>query len=209
MEIGLLFPLRLLQAELLKEILLQLNETNVLFFNRIGLGLIILPRLLTLPRNAFDLGVNLNLNLLGLFSLEPLDLLDVTTLMDKKKAYIDGLEDSSEGGDALTFKFLYDPKLFKFLQEISTYYNDTANALSLAEKKVYFRITFPSHTTQTGKPIANGDICAKFTGEMSLSMDSVAVNSPMTFTMSVSLKSGIEFDTVVDDNNEQGYPLYW
>lgn len=135
--------------------------------------------------------------------------LDVTTLMDKKKAYIDGLEDSSEGGDALTFKFLYDPKLFNFLKEISTYYNDVGNASSLAEKKVYFRITFPSHNTQSGKAIAKGDICAKFAGEMSLSMDSVAVNSPMTFTMSVSLKSGIDFDSVYDDTNEAGYPLYW
>ena len=91
------------------------------------------------------------------------DKVDVTTLSDASKKYIKGLIDYGD----LQFKFNYAKDQFK--------------ALDALTGSVSFQVTLPDETTAT------------FSGEPMVSLESAAVGSPLTYTMSIALDSEIVF----------------
>ena len=91
------------------------------------------------------------------------DKVDVTTLADASKKYING---SKDYGD-LAFKFNYAKEQFT-----------TLNGLT---GSVNFKVTLPDTTTAT------------FSGEPSVSLEGVGVGVAMTYTLNISLDSDIAF----------------
>lgn len=90
---------------------------------------------------------------------------EVTCLADANKTYINGLVDYGD----LAFKFLYD--------------NSGADSNYRVLKGLtginHFKVSFPDKTEFT------------FSGEVNVSIDSAAVNVPLTFTANVALNSEI------------------
>ena len=92
-----------------------------------------------------------------------IDKVDVTTLADASKKYINGIKDYGD----LAFKFNYAKEQFT-----------TLNGLT---GSINFKVTLPDTTTAT------------FSGEPSVSLEGVGVGAAMTYTLNVSLDSDIEF----------------
>lgn len=92
-----------------------------------------------------------------------IDKVDVTTLADASKKYINGIKDYGD----LAFKFNYAKEQFT-----------TLNGLT---GSVNFKVTLPDTTTAT------------FSGEPSVSLEGVGVGAAMTYTLNISLNSDIEF----------------
>ena len=92
-----------------------------------------------------------------------IDKVDVTTLADASKKYINGIKDYGD----LAFKFNYAKAQFT-----------TLNGLT---GSVNFKVTLPDNTTAT------------FSGEPSVSLEGVGVGAAMTYTLNISLDSDIEF----------------
>lgn len=91
------------------------------------------------------------------------DKVDVTTLADASKKYINGIKDYGD----LAFKFNYAKAQFT-----------TLNGLT---GSVNFKVTLPDNTTAT------------FSGEPSVSLEGVGVGAAMTYTLNISLDSDINF----------------
>lgn len=91
------------------------------------------------------------------------DKVDVTTLADASKKYINGIKDYGD----LAFKFNYAKEQFT-----------TLNGLT---GSINFKVTLPDTTTAT------------FSGEPSVSLEGVGVGAAMTYTLNISLDSDIEF----------------
>ena len=91
------------------------------------------------------------------------DKVDVTTLADASKKYINGIKDYGD----LAFKFNYAKAQFT-----------TLNGLT---GSINFKVTLPDNTTAT------------FSGEPSVSLEGVGVGAAMTYTLNISLDSDIEF----------------
>ena len=91
------------------------------------------------------------------------DKVDVTTLADASKKYINGIKDYGD----LAFKFNYAKAQFT-----------TLNGLT---GSVNFKVTLPDNTTAT------------FSGEPSVSLEGVGVGAAMTYTLNISLDSDIAF----------------
>ena len=91
------------------------------------------------------------------------DKVDVTTLADASKKYINGIKDYGD----LAFKFNYAKAQFT-----------TLNGLT---GSVNFKVTLPDTTTAT------------FSGEPSVSLECVGVCAAMTYTLNISLDSDINF----------------
>ena len=91
------------------------------------------------------------------------DKVDVTTLADASKKYINGIKDYGD----LAFKFNYAKEQFT-----------TLNGLT---GSVNFKVTLPDNTTAT------------FSGEPSVSLEGVGVGAAMTYTLNISLDSDIAF----------------
>ena len=91
------------------------------------------------------------------------DKVDVTTLADASKKYINGIKDYGD----LAFKFNYAKEQFT-----------TLNGLT---GSINFKVTLPDTTTAT------------FSGEPSVSLEGVGVGAAMNYTITVSLDSDIEF----------------
>ena len=92
-----------------------------------------------------------------------IDKVDVTTLADTSKKYINGIKDYGD----LAFKFNYAKEQFT-----------TLNGLT---GSINFKVTLPDTTTAT------------FSGEPSVSLEGVGVGAAMTYTLNISLDSDIEF----------------
>ena len=92
-----------------------------------------------------------------------IDKVDVTTLADASKKYINGIKDYGD----LAFKFNYAKEQFT-----------TLNGLT---GSINFKVTLPDTTTAT------------FSGEPSVSLEGVGVGAAMTYTLNISLDSDIEF----------------
>ena len=92
-----------------------------------------------------------------------IDKVDVTTLADASKKYINGIKDYGD----LAFKFNYAKEQF-----------NTLNGLT---GSIHFKVTLPDNTTAT------------FSGEPSVSLEGVGVGAAMTYTLNISLDSDIEF----------------
>lgn len=93
---------------------------------------------------------------------------DVTTLADGNKKYINGVKDFGD----LAFKFLYDNK-----GETSNY--RIVRGLEEGGSMVDWKVTFPDTTSFA------------FSGEVTTSIDSAAVNAALTFTATITLNSNI------------------
>ena len=113
--------------------------------------------------------------------------IDVTTLADTSRQYINGIKDYGE----LTFKFLYDGLCCKDgMDDVSNYqflYDlfEGRNAGSKDEPKSW-KIQYKSTPTR--------QFNFTFKGYGSLSMDSASVNSALTFTLTITLASDITYD---------------
>lgn len=92
-----------------------------------------------------------------------IDKVDVTTLDDASKKYINGIKDYGD----LAFKFNYAKAQFT-----------TLNGLT---GSINFKVTLPDNTTAT------------FSGEPSVSLEGVGVGAAMTYTLNISLDSDIAF----------------
>ena len=112
--------------------------------------------------------------------------IDVTTLADTSRQYINGIKDYGE----LTFKFLYDGLCCKDgMDDVSNYqflYDlfEGRNAGSKDEPKSW-KIEYKSTPTR--------QFNFTFKGYGSLSMDSASVNSALTFTLTITLASDIQY----------------
>jgi hypothetical protein len=93
---------------------------------------------------------------------------DVTTLADGNKKYINGLIDYGD----LAFKFNYAKAQF-----------DTLNAITA---KTYFQVTLPAEEGSTAAK-------ATFSGVPSVALEGVGVGAPVTYTLSIAIDSEITF----------------
>lgn len=94
---------------------------------------------------------------------------DVTTLADGEKHYINGLKDYGD----LSFKFNYAQAQF-----------NTLNALS---GDIQWQVGLPDGTDGAI------DTVASFTGEPAVALEGVGVGAAMTYTLSIALSSEITF----------------
>lgn len=92
-----------------------------------------------------------------------IDKVDVTTLADASKKYINGIKDYGD----LAFKFNYAKEQFT-----------TLNGLT---GSIHFKVTLPDNVTAT------------FSGEPSVSLEGAGVGVAMSYTLNISLDSDIEF----------------
>lgn len=92
--------------------------------------------------------------------------IDVTVLTDSVKRSISGLGDSAQD---LAFKFLYEEEQFLELDALKT-------------------------TQDWEVAIPGGDVKATFTGTPSVKLGSAAPNGALTYTLTVSVESAIEFN---------------
>ena len=92
-----------------------------------------------------------------------IDKVDVTTLADASKKYINGIKDYGD----LAFKFNYAKEQF-----------NTLNGLT---GSIHFKVTLPDNVTAT------------FSGEPSVSLEGVGVGAAMSYTLNISLDSDIAF----------------
>ena len=92
-----------------------------------------------------------------------IDKVDVTTLADASKKYINGIKDYGD----LPFKFNYAKEQF-----------NTLNGLT---GSIHFKVTLPDNVTAT------------FSGKTSVSLEGAGVGVAMTYTLNISLDSDIAF----------------
>lgn len=101
------------------------------------------------------------------------DQIEITTLADAKHVYTDGLiADADSGSNEITFKFLYEPVLFKALKDAMAL--ESSNTSGEHNKWI---IEIPEGGTFT----ITGDIA-------NLKMDSVSTNSALTFVLAVAVR---------------------
>ena len=93
---------------------------------------------------------------------------DVTTLADGNKKYINGIKDFGD----LAFKFLYD-------NSTTTSNYRVVRGLEEAGNVVDWKVTFPDNTEFA------------FSGEVTTAIDSASVNNALTFTANITLNSDI------------------
>jgi hypothetical protein len=101
------------------------------------------------------------------------DQIEVTTLADTRHVYTDGLiADDSSASNEIAFKFLYEPELFKLFKDMMS-----AEENEKVEGHNEWIVSIPEGGTFT----ISGDMS-------SLKLDSVSVNSALTFTLAVAVK---------------------
>ena len=93
---------------------------------------------------------------------------DVTTLADGNKKYINGIKDFGD----LAFKFLYD-------NSTTTSNYRVVRGLEESGSVVDWKVTFPDNTE------------FMFSGEVTTAIDSASVNNALTFTATITLNSDI------------------
>ena len=94
------------------------------------------------------------------------EMIDVTVLTDDVKKSIAGLGDSSQ---TLAFKFLYEKTQFETLMAM--------------EASMKWKVTMPD------------GVAATFDGTPAVKFDSAAPNAALTYTLSISVESKIEFSS--------------
>ena len=109
---------------------------------------------------------------------------DVTTLSDANRQYIDGIKDYGD----LTFKFVYDSDVtVGEASKVSNYdYLDAMiNTANGTNTPIEWKITYKG---DKGKNFG-----FKFNGYGSLTMDAMSVNSALTFTLTIAVSSDVEY----------------
>ena len=101
------------------------------------------------------------------------DQIEVTTLADAKHVYVDGLiADADSGANEISFKFLYEPTLFKAFKDAMKAETDNANG-----SHGKYNIAIPSGGT------------FKLTADIgSIKLDSISTNSALTFTLALAVR---------------------
>lgn len=101
------------------------------------------------------------------------DQIEVTTLADNKHKYVDGLiADSDSASNEISFKFLYEPKLFSALK----------STMELEESDTYTKSNqWMIEIPEGGKFTFSGDIS-------SLAMDTISTNSALTFALVIAVR---------------------
>lgn len=94
---------------------------------------------------------------------------DVTTLDDNAKKYIEGIKDYGD----IQFKFIYDETQF--------------NTLNGLDGSKYWQVTLPATSQQATA------IKATFTGIPSVALEGAGVNAALTYTLTITLDSEITF----------------
>ena len=111
--------------------------------------------------------------------------IDVTTLADTSRQYINGIKDYGE----LTFKFLYDGLCCKDgANDVSNYqflYDLFEGKNAGGDGPKSWKLQYKSTSTR--------QFNFTFKGYGSLSMDSASVNSALTFTLTITLASDIQY----------------
>lgn len=111
--------------------------------------------------------------------------IDVTTLADTSRQYINGIKDYGE----LTFKFLYDGLCCKDgMDDVSNYqflYDLFEGRNAGGDGPKSWKLQYKSTSTR--------QFNFTFKGYGSLSMDSASVNSALTFTLTITLASDIQY----------------
>lgn len=109
--------------------------------------------------------------------------IDVTTLADTSRQYINGIKDYGE----LTFKFIYDGLCCKDgSNDVSNYqFLYSLFEENIENKPKKWKIEYNSTPTRKFN--------FTFDGYGSLSMDSASVNSALTFTLTITLASDISY----------------
>lgn len=92
------------------------------------------------------------------------DKIDVTVLTDNVKKSMAGLRDSAQD---LAFKFLYEKEQFE--------------TVAAMDDTISWKITLPD------------SLAATFTGTPSVKLDSVGTNAALTYTLTVTVESEVEF----------------
>lgn len=100
------------------------------------------------------------------------DQIEVTTLADTRHVYTDGLIADSSSSNEITFKFLYDPELFKLFKDMMG-----AEEADTSGEHSEWVVSIPEGGTFT----ITGDLA-------SLKLDSVSTNSVLTFTLTISVR---------------------
>ena len=114
------------------------------------------------------------------------DKIEVTTLADDKHMYVEGIQAESDAS-AISFKFLFDDKLFGYLKDVSTSETAVRNGSAPANVTLpTFFICFPAGT---------GAHAFSFKGYISdLKLDSASVNSALTMSLSLTPAEEIAFN---------------
>lgn len=113
------------------------------------------------------------------------DKIEVTTLADDRHVYVEGIQAESDAS-AISFKFLFNDKLFNYLKEVSEKETTVRNG------------TAPSSATLTlysvRIPVGANYHTFSFKGYISdLKVDSASVNSAITMSMSLTPSEAIAF----------------
>ena len=108
--------------------------------------------------------------------------IDVTTLADTSRQYINGIKDYGE----LTFKFLYDGLCLKDGANDVSNYQYLYNIFEEFENE-------PQQWKLQYKSTSTRQFNFTFKGYGSLTMDAASVNSALTFTLTITLASDITY----------------
>ena len=108
---------------------------------------------------------------------------DVTTLADANRQYINGIQDYGE----LTFKFVYDSDVTVGEAKTSNYdyLLATINTADGTNSPITWKVSYPG--------IGSKKFGFEFTGAGSLTMDAMSVNSALTFTLTIAVSSDVEY----------------
>lgn len=124
----------------------------------------------------------------GLAASSEREKIEITTLADDKHVYAEGILTESEN-ETIDFTFLYEPKLFKFLQKEA---EDMASLAALSKDTWTIQIPTPANVDDTSK--------AKFSMQadiVGLKVNSAGVNSALTMSLTLKPVDAINITTVL------------
>ena len=114
------------------------------------------------------------------------DKIEVTTLADDKHMYVEGIQAESDAS-AISFKFLFNDKLFTYLKTMANKENAVRNGTAPASA------TLPTYSICI--PAGAGNHAFSFKGYISdLKLDSASVNSALTMSLSLTPAEEIAFN---------------
>lgn len=122
------------------------------------------------------------------------DKIEVTTLADDRHVYVEGIQAESDAS-AISFKFLFNDKLFAFLKSVS------ANEESVRNGSAPANVTLPTYAVCI--PVGANYHAFSFKGYISdLKVNSAAVNSAITMSMSLTPAEAIAFNAAASASAE-------
>lgn len=120
------------------------------------------------------------------------DKIEVTTLMDNKHQYIDGLMADEGEASSIDFTFLYDKDLYAALLEIAENEASYQGSAGGEYKGSKYFVTIP-HTSGAFNPNASANSVFAIQGLTSAKVNGASVNGAMTMTVTITPVEPIEF----------------